>query len=225
MEDRPQGVLNKQILQTADLLVAIFWTRLGTPTGEADSGTAEEIEKHVAAGKPAMIYFSSAPVRPESVDAAQYQALSAFRKEIEAKGLIDTFESLSDFRSKLARNIAAAVNGNAYFEVGDGNGNVALPILPDRNVPSLSSEARTLLLAAVEDREGIIQHAKYIGGSDVQTNGRQFIEQDNARSRAAWEGAIDELVTHDLIRDLGFKGEVFQVTRQGYDLADVLKGT
>jgi hypothetical protein len=31
MEGRPQGILNKQILKDADLLVAMFWTRLGTP--------------------------------------------------------------------------------------------------------------------------------------------------------------------------------------------------
>jgi hypothetical protein len=70
MEDRAQGVLNKQILVQADLLVAIFWARLGTPTGEAVSGSVEEIERHVKAGKPAMIYFSSAPIRMNQLDEA-----------------------------------------------------------------------------------------------------------------------------------------------------------
>src|SRR5438552_9179076 len=68
MGDRPQSIINKQVLQKSDLLIAMFWTRLGTPTGAAPSGTVEEIEEHVKAGKPAMIYFSSAPVRPDSVD-------------------------------------------------------------------------------------------------------------------------------------------------------------
>src|SRR5882757_9688453 len=53
MEDRAQGVLNKQILNEADLLVAMFWTRIGTPTGEAVSGSVEEIERHISAGKSA----------------------------------------------------------------------------------------------------------------------------------------------------------------------------
>jgi hypothetical protein len=38
----------------------MFWTKLGTATGVAASGTVEEIDRFVAAGKPAMLYFSPA---------------------------------------------------------------------------------------------------------------------------------------------------------------------
>ena len=78
--DRGQGVVNTQILSRSDLLVAIFWTRMGTPTSEAVSGTAEEIQEHIAAGKPAMIYFSNVPVRPDSVDDSQYKSLQEFKR-------------------------------------------------------------------------------------------------------------------------------------------------
>lgn len=44
MGDRPQAIINKQLLHDADLLVAVFWARLGSPTGVAASGTIEEIE-------------------------------------------------------------------------------------------------------------------------------------------------------------------------------------
>ena len=47
MGDRPQAIINKQILAGCDLLVAVFWTRLGSPTGAAASGTVEEIEEHL----------------------------------------------------------------------------------------------------------------------------------------------------------------------------------
>ena len=66
MGDRAQGIINHQIIKDADLLVAIFWTRIGTPTGAAASGTVEEIEEHLKASKPAMIYFRqylSDPIR------------------------------------------------------------------------------------------------------------------------------------------------------------------
>ena len=78
MGDRPQAIINGQLLKKADLLIAIFWTRIGSPTGAAKSGTVEEIEEHIGAGKPAMIYFSSAPVRPDSIDEKQYSALREF---------------------------------------------------------------------------------------------------------------------------------------------------
>jgi hypothetical protein len=56
MGDRAQAILNKQVLKDCDLLVAVFWTRLGSPIGSSPRGTVEEIEEHLEAGKPAMIY-------------------------------------------------------------------------------------------------------------------------------------------------------------------------
>ena len=41
--DRPQAIINKQVLDDCDILIGIFWTRLGTPTDLAASGTVEEI--------------------------------------------------------------------------------------------------------------------------------------------------------------------------------------
>ena len=79
MGDRPQAIINKQILKNCDLLVGVFWTRIGTATEDYPSGTVEEIEEHIKAGKPVMLYFSSAPVLPDSVEADQYAELKRFK--------------------------------------------------------------------------------------------------------------------------------------------------
>jgi hypothetical protein len=55
---RPQEVINRAVVDECDLLVGIFWTRIGSPTGIADSGTLEEIERVGNAEKPIMLYFS-----------------------------------------------------------------------------------------------------------------------------------------------------------------------
>ena len=44
---RPQELVNARVLKDCDLLVGVFWTRLGTPTGKEQSGTVEEINQHV----------------------------------------------------------------------------------------------------------------------------------------------------------------------------------
>jgi hypothetical protein len=80
--DRPQSILNKQILENADLLIGIFWTRIGTPTDEAESGTIEEIEKHIKVDKPAMLYFSNKAIDPNKIDNEQYEKVKAFKKNI-----------------------------------------------------------------------------------------------------------------------------------------------
>src|SRR6266498_2947504 len=104
--DRAQGIINHQFVKDADLLVAIFWTRVGTPTGVAASGTVEEIEEHLKGGKPAMIYFSAAPVRPDSVDETQFRALQEFKSSARSRGLIEEYESLEEFQEKFRRQLA-----------------------------------------------------------------------------------------------------------------------
>lgn len=223
MGDRPQAIINKQLLMRSDLLLAVFWTRLGTPTGEASSGTVEEIDKHLGAGKPAMVYFSSVPVRPESVDEDQYRALKEFRKECEHRGLVETFESPTDFRNKFARHLASTINNHDHFKISsplDVHSSLSFENRPD--IPQISKEATELLVEASKDPRGCIMRLRHLNGMDVITNNRSFVEQGNSRSRATWESAVDELAGEALIKDVGYKGEIYELTREGYNLAEIL---
>ncbi len=47
-----QGVINEQLVDDADIVIALFDSRLGQATAEAVSGTAEEIRRAVDAGNP-----------------------------------------------------------------------------------------------------------------------------------------------------------------------------
>jgi len=177
--DRPQAIINKQILQGCDVLVAIFWTRLGSPTGVAASGTVEKIEEHRQAEKPVMIYFSDAPVRLDSVDDVQYQQLREFRTKYQALGITATFDSIGDFREKFSRQLAQLVISK--FASG-GKGEVATFALQEREraqnsvASSLSAKARELLIAAT-DGDGVIMRLLTMGGLGIQANGRQFAER------------------------------------------------
>ena len=57
---RPQSAINDQLVNHCDILIGMFWTKLGTSTGVAVSGTVEEIDMFVSDGKPAMLYFFGA---------------------------------------------------------------------------------------------------------------------------------------------------------------------
>ena len=35
MGDRPQAIINKHLVEDCDILVGVFWTRMGSPTGVA----------------------------------------------------------------------------------------------------------------------------------------------------------------------------------------------
>ena len=105
MGDRPQGVINRQLVDPADMLIGVFWTRLGTPTSEADSGTVEEVERCIVMGKPVLLYFSSKPVHLDSVNPDEYARLKSALQEFESGGLVGRFES----EEELHRNVTAAL--------------------------------------------------------------------------------------------------------------------
>lgn len=228
---RPQEVINERVLKGCDLLVAVFWTRVGSPTGKAISGTVEEIQEHLDAGKPAMIYFSNQPVRPDSVEDAQYKSLQEFKAWCREKGLVEDYSSLGEFRTKFARQLAQTILQDDYFR-NDQDINSVPSRSEEEDVPAvtqspivaeLTTEAKTLLLEASEDRSGTVMKLAFIGGFHVQTNGKQFAAAGNPRSRAAWEGAIDQLCRFGLLQERGYKGEVFGITDEGYRVADAIR--
>jgi hypothetical protein len=65
---RPQAAINEQFADRCDIFIGMFWTRLGSKTGVAVSGTVEEIDRFVAAGRPTLLYFSNRKVSPAKAD-------------------------------------------------------------------------------------------------------------------------------------------------------------
>jgi hypothetical protein len=185
------------------------------------SGTVEEIEEHLGAGKPAMLYFSNAPVHPDSVDEAQYKALRDFRGSCQERGLIETYDSLEEFREKFWRQLAQTII-RVYGNIGTTQAALTPPVAPAG--PRLSDTAKQLLIEASKDNNGMVMCIRVMGGLVVQTNGKQLAEMGDPRSEARWKGAIEELMNFGLMEARGHKGEVFGLTNDGYQLADRLGG-
>lgn len=218
-----QDTINSQVLDKCDLLVGVFWTRIGTTTGEYISGTVEEIEKHIEAGKPTMLYFSEQPARLDSVEPEQYEKLKEFKTSCQSRGLYETYDSLSEFKEKFYRHLQIKVNEHEYFS-SNNESPVQTPIYPsETQIPSLSDEARTLLKEASLDNHGTILYVNYKGGTDIQTNSKNLISEQIPRQVALWEAALNELLTSNLIVEKGHKGEIFQVSSLGYQIADMIE--
>lgn len=102
---RPQEVINRQVVDQADMLVGIFWTRIGSPTGVSDSGTLEEIDRIAQKGNLIMLYFSTARQNPDDIDTKQLEALREFKRKTFPRALVENYSNLVEFRDKLARHI------------------------------------------------------------------------------------------------------------------------
>jgi hypothetical protein len=120
-----------------------------------------------------------------------------------------------EFEKELSRIVALDVGGGDEFVSTDADQLAGL---------NLSSEARTLLVEAAKDGNGLVMCIGTLGGMIVQSNGKQFAEQGNPRSKAKWKRVIADLVGCELLEPRGNKGEVFGMTDKGYEVADILKG-
>lgn len=216
-----QMIINQQVLDRCDLLVGVFWTRIGTPTERHLSGTVEEIEEHISAGKPVMLYFSSQPVVLDTVDMDQVNRLKAFKASCQSRGLFETYDSYGEFKDKFYRQLQLKVNEHPMFQIAGYSENVAI-VESRTSLPALSHEARVLLKEASQDRGGMILLARYIDGTALQVNGKNLILSNERREIARWEQALEELVSNDLVVARGHDREVFEITNLGYQIADMI---
>jgi hypothetical protein len=106
---RPQEAINTQLVRNSDILVGMFWTKLGTNTGVAESGTVEEIDQFVAGGKPALLYFSSRPIDPNKIDMEQHRRLRSFKDGTYQKALTGSFRSVDELQQMLLRHLMQQV--------------------------------------------------------------------------------------------------------------------
>ena len=104
--DHPQHLLNEQIIERSDLLIAIFWSRLGTPTPTADSGTVEEIREVIKRKGPecVMLYFCKRSL-PYDIDPNELARLRKFRAEMQSQGLYRQYETVDEFERDLYQHL------------------------------------------------------------------------------------------------------------------------
>jgi len=98
----PQPAINSQLLDRADYVLAVFYSRLGTPTDEYPAGTVEELKRRH--GK-AAIYFHPSPAvnMGDPGAAAQLGKLQSFRESVNgyAQTYTDTPSLLNLIRNQL----------------------------------------------------------------------------------------------------------------------------
>jgi hypothetical protein len=113
MGGRPQAIINKQLLDRCDILIGVFWTRLGSPTGVAESGTAEEIDAFLASQRPVLLYFSDSPIPPNKIDPRQHAKVKKHKEKWQKNGLVEGFSSVTELASKVGKNLTRTLENIA----------------------------------------------------------------------------------------------------------------
>jgi len=100
-----QSVINRQLVDEADIVIGIFHSKLGQATPRYASGTAEELHEAKNAGKRVHVYFSSMPIDRKHVDPEALETLEKFKKEIEKIGLYGSFDTPGSLRDQVRRAV------------------------------------------------------------------------------------------------------------------------
>ena len=198
----------------SDLLVSFFCAAPGTPGDPAPRGSDPEIDRHLEAGRPALVFFSGARVDLLGTHPLQARAIDGFKKRYGSQATIDSYGDEKEFRAKFARHLETTISAHIHFKA-DLPAQAPAPVPPPAG--KLSERAQMLLSEACEDFEAYIGRVKIGGSLKIQANGKQLVEQDNPKSAAIWESAFQELLTGGYIRDAGCNGQLFQISGKGFD--------
>lgn len=108
-----QEVINEQLHpEDADFFIGIFWSRFGTPTPRANSGSEEEFERAYTQWQKTksnkILFFFKTEKLPVDVDTKQLDKVQAFRDKISACGCFyKQFGDLEQFKRDLQEALTA----------------------------------------------------------------------------------------------------------------------
>lgn len=201
----PQESLNHQLLEDADLVIAIFWTKLGSPTTEYSSGSVEEITKHMKNGKKVLMYFSNKPVEMKLVNTEQYQKLQTYKASIQGDVFYKEYSSDFDFMQIISNDIQLIAN-----QLNQSVSNSQI----EQNTTVTLSDKEIMILTSME-KSGDLQYVQFLDGPNL--NGRCL---DNPREAAEIEESINKLENYGLIEATNYERSLFKLTAEGYRACD-----
>lgn len=219
--ERAQSHINETVLAGCDLLVGIFWTRLGTPTGKAQSGSVEEIQSHVSSGKPALVFFSNKPVAPEILDPDQWRRLQEFRNWCRSKAVLFEYANVTEFEKDFKRQLRLAIYQDSYIKsVSSVEIESQDEVSVTTNDVSLNYEQALLLKFAANSKDAFVSFHRFMSGWEVSSGSETLSRNGSNRDEAIWRDAISGLEQLGLVDERSIDSGLYFLTSAGFEAAD-----
>lgn len=203
----PQKAINQQVVNKSDLLICIFGAKLGTPTENAESGSVEEIEEHLKAGKPVMIFFKNI-ININDIDIEQISRLKKFKEKIGQSALYAEYTDIGEFKQILEKKLYLFINekfidNNIVYNEYGVNDNISHVELSDFDKERLKSWTST-------DNPDFFQ-IHFIGGCTYGLGVSNHYEIKNSREEIEWNSFFEKLLKLGLI-------EIKRYDKYGYPI-------
>lgn len=149
-----QAVINEEVDDEYDIFVGIMWSKFGTATKRAGSGTEEEFYRAYERHKKSpdeikiMFYFKDAPIAPSELNPEQLHSIQKFKTELGEKGgYYWTFTDREEFSQLLRLHLSRQVQ-NWREESLQENVKI-VPVITD-------DESDPVSVDTLEDDEGFL---------------------------------------------------------------------
>lgn len=220
----PQKILDKQLVEKSDLLICIFNSKIGTPTDTSASGTIEEIEEHIKAGKQVMIFFKK-EADITNISPAELQNLNDFRDRIKGSALWWEYDNSKVFSNVLADKLQLFLNDNwlktkvPTARTQEYQGRIEY---------SLSEEEVDRLRKWTEASSPDFFCAYFSGGSAIFGLGASNQYKVSAgREMAQWESFFEKLIDYGFIGIKNYDNNghpIYQLKLDAYQYIEALDG-
>ncbi|WP_017091940.1 hypothetical protein [Vibrio splendidus] len=221
-----QDVINKQVNDEYDVFIALFWSKVGSPTNIAESGTIEEFDRAYQKycndpdSVDIMIYFKDEPIPPSQMDTDQLKKIQSLKSQLgEQGGLYWSFDRAEDFENLLRSHLSSVAQSwskkliqldpieqeQEQPKVSDPNGDLGddyglfdyLDIYDDR----MSDMASTLeIMTDATDKVGA-QFNRRTSQIESITSGTDGIGYDQKEARKVIKFTSDDLTRYANIID------------------------
>lgn len=215
--NRPQEILNEQLVEKSDLLISVFGIRIGTPTGAAESGTIEEINEHLKAGKDVMIFFKQTVDNISSLDFLQFQKLNDFKNSIKDEALLFDYQQTNAFGSLLFEKLQLYII-NHWLKEQQTEENVLKPTMD--SLTDFDKER----LTKWSEGDGEVWISDTADGRTIQI-GESEHDVLNGKEQAEWDAFFERMIEIGFAKIEQydeFNNPVYVLTKKGYDYIEQL---
>ena len=210
--NRPQYFLNQQLVEKSDLLICIFGTRIGTPTGKDISGTVEEFKEHVKVGKNVMMFFKNTAENVSSLDPQQLQQLNEFKQSIKESVLWWDYQKAENFKDLLFSKLQLYINNN-WLSEKQLRDNVSKTIID--SLTNFDKER----LAKWSEGDGEVWISDTMDGRTILIGESEY-EVSSGKEKAEWDDFFQRMRNIDFAqidRYDNYGNPIYTLTKKGYD--------
>lgn len=209
----PQKILNKQLGGKSDMLIGIFGAKIGSPTDTALSGTIEEIEEHIKAGKPVMVFFRQLNDFSHT-SSEELAKLESFKSNIKGSVLYREYKDVASFEACFSDTLELFLSDTWLKDKTDDSLMQETAEFSDEEVAILKKWVASKNNTAIVS--GMLNGKLYIVGDKTYS-------VESGREEANWSDFFDRLQEAGFIRFVKWNSQgapVYELQKRAYDQFD-----